>query len=51
MLKIGMCAGLIGISLLSSGAVQVDAKEQQNKTVDHSTNRKFAQLEKNSMHG
>lgn len=46
MLKIGMCAGLIGISLLSSGAVQVDAKEQQNKTVDHSTNRKFAQLEK-----
>ncbi|WP_434221145.1 class A beta-lactamase [Heyndrickxia oleronia] len=46
MLKRGMCAGLIGISLLSSGAVQVDAKEQQNKTVDHSTNRKFAQLEK-----
>lgn len=46
MLKIGLCAGLIGISLLSSGAVQVDAKEQQNKTVDHSTNRKFAQLEK-----
>ncbi|MCM3236412.1 class A beta-lactamase [Heyndrickxia oleronia] len=46
MLKIGLCAGLIGISLLSSEAVQVDAKEQQNKTVDHSTNRKFAQLEK-----
>lgn len=46
MIKIGMCAGLIGISLLSSGAVQVDAMEQHNKTVDHSTNRKFAQLEK-----
>lgn len=48
MLKAGISAGLLGISLLTGGSIQMEAKEKgrQNQTVDHVTNRQFVQLEK-----
>jgi len=47
MLKIGMCVGLLGISLLTGGSLLTEAKDQvmQTKTNDHAINRKFVHLE------
>lgn len=55
MLKIGICVGILGLSITSlhafTGGGQVEAKE---KTVpvkhnNHGTYKEFSQLEKNSM--
>lgn len=48
MLKIGMCTGLLGISLLTGGSIQMEGKEKvgQTKTIDHAINRQFVQLER-----
>ncbi|MGV3466757.1 MAG: class A beta-lactamase [Heyndrickxia sp.] len=43
-----MCVGLLGISLITGGFIQTEAKDQvrQTKTTDHAMTRKFVQLEK-----
>lgn len=48
MLKIGLCAGLLGISLLTGGSLQMEGKETvgQTKTIDRAINRQFVQLER-----
>ena len=56
MLKIGMCVGILGLSITSlvtftGGALQVEAKEKtgQVKHKNQATHKEFSQLEKNLM--
>lgn len=57
MLKIGICVGILSLSLTSleafkGGPLQVEAKEKtgQVKHKHQATYKEFSQLEKNSMH-
>lgn len=56
MLKIGICVGILGLSLASleafkGGSLQVEAKEKprQVKHKNQATHKEFSQLEKNLM--
>ena len=56
MLKIGMCVGILGLSITSlvtftGGALQVEAKEKtgQVKHNHQATHKEFSKLEKNLM--
>ena len=56
MLKIGICVGILGLSITSleaftGGALQVEAKEktEQVKHKNQATHKEFSQLEKNLM--
>ncbi len=47
-LKIGLCVGLLGISLFAGGSILTEAKDKviQTKTTEHAINQKFVHLEK-----
>jgi len=46
--KLGMCVGLVGLSLITSLSMQTEAKEKgrQTSNTSHAINQKFVQLEK-----